>query len=152
MFGATSWTRKGCSLDPQSGHIPSLWVRSLVGAHIGGNRWLFLSHIDVSLSVLPPTPSFFSKNQYQKEDFFKSFSKCLIYLCQWPVDEMVVGHKPHTQCLGPVSRVVSSSLLTFSILKDTTSFVCLVLYILILSNQSSLSGHTLKNFFNPVKY
>ena len=41
-----------------SGHMLGLWVQSLVRVHARGGRWMFLSHINVSLPVfLPPFPS-----------------------------------------------------------------------------------------------
>ena len=53
LFGVSSCKPKGHGFNSQSGHIPRLWVRSLVGAHTGGNQSMFLSYINVSLS-LPP--------------------------------------------------------------------------------------------------
>ena len=50
-----------------SGHIPRLWVPSLVRVHAGGNRSLFLS--DISLSPPPFLPSKISKNISSDEDF-----------------------------------------------------------------------------------
>ena len=40
-----------------SGHTPGLWVWSSIGAHTRGNQLMFLSHIDVSLLSLSPSPS-----------------------------------------------------------------------------------------------
>ena len=39
------------SFHSWSGHIPRLWVRSPVRACTGGNLSMFLSHIDLSLSL-----------------------------------------------------------------------------------------------------
>ena len=45
---------KGHWFDSWSWHMPGLWVQSLVGVHMKGNQWMFLSRINVSL---PPFPS-----------------------------------------------------------------------------------------------
>ena len=60
LVGSLSYTPKACQLDSLSGHIPRLWVRFPVREHMGGNRTMFLSHTDVSLSLslspsLPPS-------------------------------------------------------------------------------------------------
>ena len=55
LAGALSHTPKGCGFDSQSGHMPRLWVRSLVGACTGG------THTDVSLYLLLSLSSFLSK-------------------------------------------------------------------------------------------
>ena len=44
LVEAPSHTPKCCEFDPQLGHIPRLWVWSLVRVHRGGNQWMFLSH------------------------------------------------------------------------------------------------------------
>ena len=41
-------------IDPQSGHMPRLQVRSLVRARTGGSQSMFLSHMSLSPSL--PTP------------------------------------------------------------------------------------------------
>ena len=52
---------QGCRFNSQSGHILRLWFWSLNRAYMGGNWSMFLSHIDVALSL----PSSFSKiNKY----------------------------------------------------------------------------------------
>ena len=51
LVGASSCTPKGCRFDSQSGQIPRLWVQAPVGEHLGGNQSMFLSHIDVCLSL-----------------------------------------------------------------------------------------------------
>ena len=58
LVGALPHTPKGCVLDPWSGHIPRLWVWSLVRAHVGGNQLMLLFHVNISLS---PSPSSLSK-------------------------------------------------------------------------------------------
>ena len=60
------WELKGHLFDSQSGHMPGLWVWSLVRGCTGGNWSLFLSHIYVSLinvflSLAPPPSSSLSK-------------------------------------------------------------------------------------------
>ena len=45
LIGASSYTSKGCSFNPWSGHIPGLWVWSP----------MLLSHTDVSLSLSSPS-------------------------------------------------------------------------------------------------
>ena len=44
---------KDCGSNSWWGSIPGLWVWSPIGAHRRGNQMMFLSHIDVSLSVSP---------------------------------------------------------------------------------------------------
>ena len=45
---------KGCRFGHWSGHVPRLWVQTLVGACTGGSPSMFLCHIDVPLlSSLP---------------------------------------------------------------------------------------------------
>ena len=57
-----SCTPKVCGFDPQSGHIPRLWDRSLVGACTRGNQWMMF------LSLLPIK---------SMNIFFNSFTKRL---------------------------------------------------------------------------
>ena len=45
---------KGRQFKSQSGHMPGLWVRSLVRVGTEGNQSTFFSHISISL---PPFPS-----------------------------------------------------------------------------------------------
>ena len=59
--GASSCTPHACRFNPQSGHIPGLWVWSLDRVHSGGERLMFLSHIDFLFLFLP---SSLSKIQY----------------------------------------------------------------------------------------
>ena len=51
LGGVSFRTPKGCVFCPWSGHIPRLWVWSLVGVCTGGNQLMFLSHISVSLCL-----------------------------------------------------------------------------------------------------
>lgn len=37
LVGESYRASKGCRFDSWSGHVPRLWVRSLVGAHMGHN-------------------------------------------------------------------------------------------------------------------
>ena len=54
---ASSHREKGCRFDSCPGYMPGFQVWSLGRAHTRGNRSMFLSHIDVSLSLfLPPFP------------------------------------------------------------------------------------------------
>ena len=43
LVGAWSHKLKGCRLDSQPGHMPRLWVQSVVGACVGGNQSMLLS-------------------------------------------------------------------------------------------------------------
>ena len=52
---------KGYGFNSQSGHIPRLQVQSLIGEYTGGNKLMFLSHINVSLSCSFPLPLFLKK-------------------------------------------------------------------------------------------
>ena len=51
LVGASSCTPKVCGIDSWSGHIPRVQVWSPVGACTRGNKFMFLSHIDVPLSL-----------------------------------------------------------------------------------------------------
>ena len=53
LVGASSGTKIACRFYSCLGHVPRLWVQSLVGTRTGGNRSMFPSHIDVSLSHPP---------------------------------------------------------------------------------------------------
>ena len=48
---ASSHVLKCCGFDSLSGHIPKLQVQSLVWECMEGSQLMFLSHIDVSLSL-----------------------------------------------------------------------------------------------------
>ena len=52
LVGASSHTPKGCGFNFWSAHVPRLQVQFLVRTHPGGNRLMFLSHIDVTLFLL----------------------------------------------------------------------------------------------------
>ena len=68
---ASSHTPKCFRVDSWSGHIPRLQVLSPAGEHMGGNQAMFLTHIDVSLSLsLHPLP-LKSINKSSGEDFKK---------------------------------------------------------------------------------
>ena len=58
FVGSLPYKLKGHKFESQSGHMPVLWVRSPVGVHARGSQLMFLSHINVSLSLSlsPPTP------------------------------------------------------------------------------------------------
>ena len=56
LVGVLSHKPTSCGYNPQSGHIPRLWVQSPIRAHAGGNCLMFLSHI-LFLSLSSP-PSF----------------------------------------------------------------------------------------------
>ena len=59
LAGASSGTPKGFRFNSQSGHTPSMQVRSRsVRAHKRGNQLMFLSHDSVSLSLSLPLPLF----------------------------------------------------------------------------------------------
>ena len=55
LVGVSSHKPKGHRFDSQSGHMPRLWVRSLVGACVRGNQLMFLSHINGSLPLSLPS-------------------------------------------------------------------------------------------------
>ena len=55
VVGASSCAPEGLGFDSHSGHIPRLQVQFPVKVRMGGSWLMFLSHIDVSLSL----PSFF---------------------------------------------------------------------------------------------
>lgn len=59
--GALSYTPKVFWFYSPSEHIPRLWVRSLVGAHLGDNRLKFLMLIVLSLSF-PLSKNYFKKH------------------------------------------------------------------------------------------
>ena len=56
LVGALFCAPKGRRSKPRPGHIPRLWVQSLVGVCIRGNQSMFLSHSNVSLSLPFPLP------------------------------------------------------------------------------------------------
>ena len=51
VVGASSCKTGRSWVDPESGHMPRLLVRTLVRVCTGGSRLIFLSRIDVSLSL-----------------------------------------------------------------------------------------------------
>ena len=60
LVGASSHTPQGSKFDSGSVYIYRLWVQSPVGVHTGSDQLMFLSHINVSLSLslsFPLTPS-----------------------------------------------------------------------------------------------
>ena len=69
---ALSHTLKGCGFDSWAGHIPRLQVRFLVPGRGAYGRQptdvslasMFLSHIDVFLSLSPPLPLSLSINKH----------------------------------------------------------------------------------------
>ena len=54
MVGASFSARKGYRFHSLLGHTPKFRVQFLVRACTGGNQSMFLSHIDVALSLSPP--------------------------------------------------------------------------------------------------
>ena len=52
--GALTCTPKGRGSNLQLGHVPGLWVPSLVGVPTGGNQRIFLCYVDVSCSLSFP--------------------------------------------------------------------------------------------------
>ena len=62
FVGASSHGLKGCGFDSWSRHILRLWVQSPVGVWAAGNQSMFLSCIDVALS-LPPLPLSLKSNE-----------------------------------------------------------------------------------------
>ena len=63
---ALTWSGKGKGhwLNSQSGHMPGLKAPSPTGACARGNRSMFFSHFNVSLSFSLPSP--LSKNKFKK--------------------------------------------------------------------------------------
>ena len=53
---------KELQVRSQSGHVPGLWVWSLVGVHARGNHLMSLTSMFLSLSLSPPFS--FSKNKF----------------------------------------------------------------------------------------
>ena len=51
LIRSSSPTPKCWEFNVQSGYIPRLRVRSMVGENMGDNQLMFLSHTDVSLSL-----------------------------------------------------------------------------------------------------
>lgn len=66
LIGVSSHAPKCCWFYSYSGHIPDLWLQSL----IGGSQLMFPLYIDVSLG-LPSSLSQTNKNIYSDEDFKK---------------------------------------------------------------------------------
>ena len=62
LVGESSHTPNSCGFNSQSRYIPSLQVRSLIRARTGGNRSMFLSYVNVFLSLLSPLSKFNLKN------------------------------------------------------------------------------------------
>ena len=69
---------KGPRFRSWSGHTPRLWVQSLVGAHMGGNLSVFLSHIDIPLSL----SSSLSLKKFISVSSGEDFKKLIIKWCQ----------------------------------------------------------------------
>lgn len=53
LVGASTQTPNASGLNSQSEHIPKLQVQSPVGIGREGNQEMFLSHINVCLSLFP---------------------------------------------------------------------------------------------------
>ena len=51
LDGALTCKSKGRGFDSLSGHMPRLQVWSPVGVHTGGNQWIFLTWMFLSLSL-----------------------------------------------------------------------------------------------------
>ena len=56
LAGCHPTQAKSCRFDSWSGHRPGLWAWSLVRMPARGNRSMFLSHIDISLTLSPSIP------------------------------------------------------------------------------------------------
>ena len=51
LVGVSSHAPKGCGFNSRSGHIPRVWVWSLVGAHSGGSQACFSLCLSLLLSL-----------------------------------------------------------------------------------------------------
>ena len=81
LVKASSCTPKGCGFYSWSGHIPRLWVPSLVRAHMGGNQFIFLSHIAVFLFLpLPLKPINWLAFRFYSQTLFILSQKELTHL------------------------------------------------------------------------
>ena len=83
LVEVSSRAPKDCSLDSQSGHIPRLWIQSLVRAHMGGNRSMFLSlPLPLSLKI--------NKHIFRwelKKKLVENYWMCLCCTClDWRVE------------------------------------------------------------------
>ena len=78
LGGSVGWSivlcNKGCGFDSWSGHIPTLWVGSPVGACTGGNQLMFLSYTDgplfLSLSLPPTSSEHISSGRIKKQSTY----------------------------------------------------------------------------------
>ena len=61
LVGMSSGKLKGHQFNSRSGHIPGLWVQSLIGVHTRGNWSVSLSHMDISVPPFPLPPSKINK-------------------------------------------------------------------------------------------
>ena len=81
LVGASPHKPKGHVFDSRSGYMSRLRVQSLVRTQTRGNRWMFLSHIDVLHlhSLLPPQNSVSLSSGENKNirDLQQIFSSCL---------------------------------------------------------------------------
>ena len=68
LVGVLSHTPESCWFDFWLEHMPGLWVRFPVWVCMGGSWLTFLSHIDVSLSLSPTSPSLSKINKNISSD------------------------------------------------------------------------------------
>ena len=79
---ASSHVSKGCRFHPHSGHIPKLWVQSLVEACTRGNQLMFPFHINVSFSLSLSLPSI-SLRPLLSLSLLSPLSKINKYILEW---------------------------------------------------------------------
>ena len=56
LVGAMSCKLKSCRFNSRPVHMPGFQIWSEVRAHVRGSRSMFLSHMDISLSLSPSLP------------------------------------------------------------------------------------------------
>ena len=84
LCGSAGWVSshkaKGCWFDSGSGHMPGFWVQFPVGAHTRANQLMFLSHINVSVSLFLPPFLPLSKKEKKSQPNKETYKLLLINL------------------------------------------------------------------------
>ena len=74
--------------------MPGLQVQSLVGAHVGGSRSMFLSHIDASLLLSPSIPlSLTPVSMSSDEDKKMNLRRRYLHNTQVGAHEIFIAHQ-----------------------------------------------------------